>query len=181
MFALTRSFAIPAPFSLSAGVFGLYRLAVAAILTVFVGSITISDAAEFLGLAKRVIDGDDIEVCTDGGPCRDIRLCGIDAPEVECGRSYDVAREALRALVEGKRVRCIQVGGGTPCDGRSKPTNRGRIVAQCFVDNTDIAAALVERGVVCDWARFSDGHYSRSGKGRLCPPNHRRTCTAVPQ
>src|SRR5262245_37338556 len=75
---------------------------VAAIFTLFVGSITASDAAEFLGLAKRVIDGDDIEVCADGGPCRDVRLCGIDAPEVECGRSYNEAREALRALVEGK-------------------------------------------------------------------------------
>jgi endonuclease YncB( thermonuclease family) len=87
----------------------------------------------------------------------------------------------LRVLVEGKRVRCIQVGEGTPCDGKSKPTNRGRVVAQCFIGNTDIAAFLVERGLVCDWKRFSGGHYSRGGKGHVCPPNHRRTCTAVPQ
>jgi micrococcal nuclease len=155
-------------------------LPVAAILAFFVATIMASDAAEFSGLVKSVIDGDDIELCADGGSCRDIRLCGIDAPEVECGRSYDVAREALRALVFGKRVHCIQVGGGTPCDGRSKSTNRGRIVAQCFVDETDVAAVLVERGVACDWKRFSGGHYSRNGKGRLCPPDHRRTCSAVP-
>ncbi len=39
----------------------------------------------------------------------------------------------MAEMVEGKEVRCIQVGGGTPCDGRSRPTNRDRIVAQCFV------------------------------------------------
>jgi micrococcal nuclease len=116
-----------------------------------------SDAAEFSGVVRAVIDGDDIELCADGGSCRDIRLCGIDAPEEWCGRSYDEAREALRALVKDKRVRCIQVGEGTPCDGRSKPTNRGRIVAQCFVEDTDLAARLVERGVACDWERFSGG------------------------
>jgi micrococcal nuclease len=153
----------------------------AAIVTFFVASVTVIHAAELSGLVKRVIDGDDIELCGEGGQCNDIRLCGIDAPEVHCGRSYVDARDALRALVDGKRVRCIQVGGGTPCDGRSKPTNRDRIVAQCFVDNTDVAAILVERGLVCDWKRFSGGHYSRSGKGRLCPPDHRRTCTAALQ
>jgi micrococcal nuclease len=156
-------------------------LTAAAILAFFVASITPSDAAEFVGLAKSAIDGDDIEVCADGGPCMDVRLCGIDAPEAECGHSYNDAREALRGLVVGKRVRCIQVGGGTPCDGRSKPTNRGRIVAQCFIGNTDVAAVLVERGLACDWKRFSGGHYSRNGKGRLCPPHHRRNCTAAAQ
>jgi hypothetical protein len=28
----------------------------------------------------------------------------------------------MAEMVEGKEVRCIQVGGGTPCDGRSRPT-----------------------------------------------------------
>src|SRR5262245_44298611 len=28
----------------------------------------------------------------------------------------------------------------TPCDGLSKPTNQGRIVAQCFVADLDVAA-----------------------------------------
>jgi hypothetical protein len=64
----SRSFAIPAPFSLSAGVFGLYRFAVAAILTGFLGSITISDAAEFLGLAKRVIERWEFELAAFFSP-----------------------------------------------------------------------------------------------------------------
>jgi hypothetical protein len=107
-----------------------------------------------------------------------IRLCGIDAPEQRCS-GYAEARAALRTIVEGKAVRCIQVGEGTPCDGRSKPTNRERVVAQCFVEGTDIAAGLVKQGLVCDWRRFSGGYYSRDGKGRQCPNNHRATCTAV--
>jgi len=137
-----------------------------------------SNAAEFSGLVKTVIDGDDIVVCVDSGSCTDIRLCGIDAPERECP-GYREAGAALRDLVEGKRVRCVQVGGGTPCDGRSKPTNRERVVAQCFIDGTDVAGRLVERGLACDWERFSGRYYSRGGKGRACPPDHRRTCTAI--
>lgn len=76
----------------------------------------IGRATEFSGHVKRVLDGDDIEMC-EGGKCRDIRLCGIDAPERGCPR-YEEAGAALRALVEGKQVRCVQVGSGTVCDGR---------------------------------------------------------------
>jgi endonuclease YncB( thermonuclease family) len=103
-----------------------------------------SNAAEFSGRVKTVVDGDDIELCDDGGSCTRIRLCGIDAPERKCP-GYGAAREALRALAEGKLARCVQVGSGTPCDGRSKPTNRNRIVAQCFVDGADIAASCQQR------------------------------------
>jgi endonuclease YncB( thermonuclease family) len=137
-----------------------------------------SDAAEFSGRVAGVPDGDDIRLCADDGSCARIRLCGIDAPEQACP-GYSEARAGLQTLVQGKRLRCIQVGSGTPCDGRSKPTNRDRIVAQCFVDGIDVAGSLVERGLACDWERFSGGHYSRNGKGRLCPPDHRRTCMAV--
>jgi endonuclease YncB( thermonuclease family) len=76
-------------------------------------------------------------------------------------------------------VRCVQVGNGTVCDGRSKPTNRDRVVAQCFVDDIDVAAVLVERGLACDWKTFSGAYYSRDGKGRACPKNHRRDCAAA--
>ena len=151
---------------------------IAVISIFFIAGIARSHAAEFSGLVKSVIDGDDIVVCADSDSCTRIRLCGIDAPERECP-GYIEAGTALRALVEGKRVRCVQVGDGTPCDGRSKPTNRDRAVAQCFIDGSDVAGSLVERGLACDWQRFSGGYYSRSGKGRACPPNHRRNCAAV--
>jgi endonuclease YncB( thermonuclease family) len=147
--------------------------------TFLAAAITASDAAEFSGQVKSVPDGDDIILCADDGPCTRVRLCGIDAPERKCP-GYAEARAGLRGLVQGKRLRCIQVGSGTPCDGRSKPTNWGRIVAQCFLDDTDIAGSLVERGLACDWEKFSGGHYSRSGKGRPCPQGHRDSCTAIP-
>jgi endonuclease YncB( thermonuclease family) len=119
-------------------------------------AIAVSDAAEFSGRAVAVPDGDDIRLCADDGSCTRIRLCGIDAPERECP-GYGAAREGLETLVRGKRLRCIQVGSGTPCDGRSKPMNNNRVVAQCFVDGIDVAGSLVERGLACDWDRFSDG------------------------
>jgi micrococcal nuclease len=153
-----------------------FRIAVFSMFSVAL--IATCGAAEFSGRVTTVIDGDDIEVCADGGKCTRIRLCGIDAPEQRCS-GYAEARATLRGIVEGKAIRCVQVGEGTPCDGRSKPTNRERVVAQCFVEGADIAAALVKQGLVCDWRRFSGGYYSRDGKGRQCPNNHRATCTAV--
>jgi len=150
----------------------------AAVLSGFwVVAIPTGDAAQFSGQA-RAIDGDDIMLC-DGSSCTDMRLCGIDAPERGCP-CYDEATKALQALVQGKQVKCIQVGGGTPCDGKSPSTNRNRVIAQCFVDGTDIGSVLVERGLACDWETFSGGYYSRNGKGHTCPPQHRTTCQAAP-
>jgi hypothetical protein len=82
------------------------------------------------------------------------------------GVILDMPRAAT--VLSGKPVRCVQVGGGTPCDGRSKPTNRDRIVAQCFAEESDIAATMVEGGFACDWIKFSGGHYSQGGKGKFC-------------
>jgi micrococcal nuclease len=138
---------------------------------------TAAEPRDFSGQA-RALDGDDILLC-DGNTCTDMRLCGIDAPERGCP-CYDEATKALQALVQGKQVKCIQVGGGTPCDGKSPPTNRNRVIAQCFVDGTDIGGILVERGLACDWERFSGGYYSRNGKGHACPQNHRTSCQAAP-
>jgi endonuclease YncB( thermonuclease family) len=138
---------------------------------------TAAEPRDFSGQA-RALDGDDILLC-DGNTCTDMRLCGIDAPERGCP-CYDEATKALQALVQGKQVKCIQVGGGTPCDGKSPSTNRNRVIAQCFVDGTDIGGVLVERGLACDWETFSGGYYSRNGKGHTCPPQHRTTCQAAP-
>ena len=79
-------------------------------------------------------------------------------------------------LVFRKTVRCIQVGQppGTVCDKRSKPTNRDRIVAQCFVDNHDIAEPMVKGGYACDWVKFSGGHYSHHPAGRFVPAGDTR-------
>jgi micrococcal nuclease len=151
---------------------------VATALSVCFAALCAATASAQLSGRATAIDGDDIVLLIDGGRTVQIRLCGIDAPERACP-GYSEATKELRALVEGKQVRCIQVGDGTPCDGRSRPTNRDRIVAQCFIENADVAAMQVERGFACDWERFSGGYYSRSGKGRACPKDHRRNCTAV--
>jgi endonuclease YncB( thermonuclease family) len=75
-------------------------------------------------------------------------------------------------LIAGKNARCVQVGAGTPCDGRSKPTSYDRVVAQCFVGGIDVAAPMVQQDHACDWVGFSGGYYSRSG-GRSCQEQHR--------
>jgi endonuclease YncB( thermonuclease family) len=80
------------------------------------------------------------------------------------------AWKKLSQLVYGKAVKCTQVGrnAGTVCDGRSPPTSRDRIVAQCYVDGHDIAAILVLDGVACDWPKFSGGYYKRLAEGNAC-------------
>ena len=123
-------------------------------------------AAEYTGKVDRVPDGDTFWLC-DANACHKIRFCGINAPERgEFG--FRRATAALKVLVLGKEVRCVQVGNGTPCDGRSRPAHRDRIVAQCFLGELDIAEIMVRRGSACDWVKFSGGHYSEGSPGRRC-------------
>ncbi len=123
--------------------------------------VAIRASADIIGAVTRVVDGDTFWI----GNTK-VRTCGINAPERgQVGASEATA--ALTALVSGKTVRCVQVGNGTVCDGRSKPTNGDRIVAQCFVGDIDMGDSLVQRGLACDWVRFSGGYYSRNG-GRRC-------------
>jgi endonuclease YncB( thermonuclease family) len=103
----------------------------------------------------KVIDGDTLWVSRTK-----IRLCGIDAPE----RNKPGGPKAtmhLKTITKGRDVRCVIVGSGTPCDGRSRRTSYDRIVAQCFVGDTDLAASLVRSGNARDWKRFSGGYYTR--------------------
>src|ERR1700761_5379705 len=97
-------------------------------------------AADFEGPGV-VVDGDAIAVHA-GDKSISVRLCGIDAPEARHAGGTE-SSATMATLVEGKEVQCVQVGGGTPCDGRSKPTNHKRVVAQCFVDGVDISKEMV--------------------------------------
>jgi endonuclease YncB( thermonuclease family) len=123
------------------------------------------------GTVGYIEDGDTFSIC-EADRCTKIRLCGIDAPE-RAHAGYQEAKTELDRLTRGKIVQCIWVGRGTPCDGRSKPTNRKRVVAQCFVEGSDLAAELANNGFACDWTKFSGGYYSRDGLGRPCPEGHR--------
>ena len=143
---------------------GFHRLGI--VLAVLIVVTATTHAAEFSGSVDKIVDGDTFWVC-DASACNKIRVCGINSPE-KGKPGYRESGEALTQLVEGKVVRCVQVGSGTPCDGRSKPTNHDRIVAQCFAGDIDIAVPLVEQGFACDWVKFSGGAYSSNGKGDRC-------------
>jgi endonuclease YncB( thermonuclease family) len=112
----------------------------------------------YSGSVLKVTDGDTFTISNDGQKVR-VRFCGVDSPERR-QPGYSEASEELGRLTKGKIVTCIQVGGGTPCDGRSKATSRDRIVAQCFVDDRDIAMEMICSGNAKDWSKFSGGHYS---------------------
>jgi endonuclease YncB( thermonuclease family) len=118
-----------------------------------------------------VLDGDtfDLWLAPDGNNKVRIRLCGIDAAE-RGQRGGGPATEKLRNLVEGKTVRCVEVGDGTPCDKRSKSRNRDRVVAQCLLvapgqPEKDIAEEMVRAKHACDWLKFSGGYYVRKVPG----------------
>src|SRR6266540_441287 len=106
------------------------------LLTAMVAAFVCSPAiaADYLGKVLAVSDGDTFTMEADGAKVR-VRICGIDAPE------------------RG------QAGEGTVCDGRSRPTSRDRIVAQCFLDKVDIAEQMTRSGTACDWPKFSGGGY----------------------
>jgi micrococcal nuclease len=125
-------------------------------------------AADIVGRAERLRDGDTLEVCYETG-CTLVRLCGIDAPEPhEPGFATSVA--GLQKIVGGKSVRCRPVEEGTVCDGRAARTSGNRIIAQCFLNGTniDIANDMVAGGHACDWVRYSGGHYSENNTGEQC-------------
>ena len=114
-------------------------------------------AADYLGEVLAVSDGDTFTMQSETGNVR-VRICGTDAPE-RGQPGYGQATGVLSNLIEGKTVHCLQVGEGTVCDGRSKPTSRDRVVAQCFMGKLDIAEEMTKSGTACDWPKFSGGRY----------------------
>jgi endonuclease YncB( thermonuclease family) len=117
-------------------------------------------SADYLGKVTAVVDGDTFSMESESRRIR-VRICGIDAPE-RGQPGYGQAAGTLSNMIEGKLVHCLQVGEGTPCDGRSKPTSRDRIVAQCFIDKLDIGEEMAKSRTACDWPKFSGGHYKVS-------------------
>jgi endonuclease YncB( thermonuclease family) len=141
------------------------RLSMGVIVAVCVTA-SIANAETFTGKVGKVIDGDTFWIC-EADKCTKIRFCGFDAPE-RGQIGFAESRDFLFGLMNGKTIRCVQVGGGTPCDGRSKPTNRDRVVAQCFADGADVGVPMVQSGHACDWTKFSGGHYRKMAGGSGC-------------
>ena len=103
--------------------------------------------ADITGTAY-VIDGDTIDISDVR-----IRLNGIDTPEIEqtcrtngliwhCGVE---ATKAMRHLTKGKTVTCI---------GNTKD-QYGRLIANCFVDQLNLNATMVETGMALAYRHYS--------------------------
>ena len=135
------------------------RLLIFVLFAIMIPASNASSKDALMGTADKIVDGDTLWVC-DQSVCEKIRLCGIDAPEKRQAGAT-AATQALKKLVSGKTIKCIFVGGGSICDDRSYLKNGDRFVAQCFVDNIDIAAELVRQSHACDWPKYSGGLYSK--------------------
>ena len=94
--------------------------------------------------AAYVIDGDSLIIRH-----REIRLFGVDAPEMKhpYGRQ---AKWALLSLCRGKTVHAQIIA----------QDHHGRTVAKCLLDDgRDLSAEMVKLGLALDWPKFSGGVY----------------------
>ena len=108
---------------------------------------SVSAKADIVGRA-RIVDGDTLEIAGTK-----IRMHGIDAPESKqtCqanGKTYQcgqTATIALGKLIGSSHVRCQ----GTDRD------RYGRMIAVCFVGQTNLNASLVSQGWALAYRRYS--------------------------
>lgn len=108
----------------------------------------------------RIVDGDTLAI--DGVK---YRINGIDAPEAgqtcqrangrdwRCGKA---ATDRLFALTDGRDIRCDALAR----DGY------GRVVARCFADGRDLAAAMVREGLAWAFRKFSDEYAGQEARAR---------------
>jgi micrococcal nuclease len=99
----------------------------------------------------RIADGDTVTVQTERGPER-IRFLGIDAPEMNWGRGRPEcgaveSRDAVRRLVEGKRVRIERRG----------TDQYGRTLAIVHLDQAPDGMAALGRMSLNEWL-LHQGH-----------------------
>ena len=93
------------------------HLTATAVISLFLmGPALAGDDLIYFGPVTKVTDGDTFTISNEGKKVR-VRFWGVDSPE-RLQPGYSEASEELGRLTEGKEVRCVQVGGGTPCDGR---------------------------------------------------------------
>lgn len=125
------------------------RACLAALLVVFMAPAT---ARTFQGVVTHVTDGDSFWVrSASGGSPRQVRLQGIDAPEI-CQPYGREARAALAALALRREVLVA-----TRARDRYE-----RIVARVSVGRQDLGAWLVAHGYAwSDGYRGSGGPYAR--------------------
>lgn len=94
---------------------------------------------------------------------RKIVLCGVAFAKPQSMRA--MVTEAVRRDYQGLALTCKPVGMGTPCDGNMAPKFRDSVVVQCLTsDGTDLAAKLVEAGILCGQPAQAGSTY------KSCPP-----------
>lgn len=92
-------------------------------------------APPWRAVVTQVVDGDSVRVAPPGGAPVEVRLEGIDAPEI-CQAGGAAARDALRELVQGREVEV-------------RPKGRdvyGRLLATLVLDGTNVNAHQVSEG-----------------------------------
>lgn len=90
----------------------------------------------------QVVDGDTLTIGRTA-----IRLAGLDAEELSEPNGPRAAA-LLAQLTAGRIVSCHPLG-----------TSYHRLVADCFVEGRDLAAAMVAAGAALDCAHYSNGKY----------------------
>lgn len=91
-----------------------------------------------------VIDGDSLRIAG-----RDLRLFGIDAPELDHPHGQQ-AKWALHRLCKDQTITAQIIG----------QDDYGRNVARCTLpDGRDVSAEMVRQGLAIDWPRYSQGQY----------------------
>ena len=108
------------------------------------------------GVVRHVVDGDSLYLV---GVKRQIRLWGVDAPELD-ESGYAAARRALTKKVKAKRLRCL-----------TKDHDKyGRIVARCFLKtkkgsaDIDINRWMITGGTAKEYCYFTKGYYGHCRK-----------------
>lgn len=115
--------------------------------------------ASDVGQVVAVVDGDTIDVATDGGTVR-VRLIGIDTPEI--GRGGEVsecyaeeARTFLDELLYGQEVQLIVDATQTDVD------RYGRLLRHVYAGEVDAAEASITAGAGYEYTY--DTPYERHG------------------
>jgi endonuclease YncB( thermonuclease family) len=110
-------------------------------------------AEGFTCIVNKVHDGDTF-YCNQGPV---VRIWGINSPEVppvvnrfkaENNGGYK-ARDFVSKLVKNKKLECIPYHA-----------SYNRIVAQCFLNNEDIAPIIINSGNAKEDTEYSEGYYS---------------------
>lgn len=96
----------------------------------------------------HVVDGDTIYVVTQDSSTQ-VRLQGVAAPEDPRDPGGKEATKYMVSVCEGQPVKCDLDGSKT----------RGREVGICYVNDADIGAAVIDKGLARDCTRFSGGRY----------------------